>query len=95
MVEAGDEVVGVQGIAGEIGFGLAIQLASVSRGRDYLQSTFAIVLVSRWPGDPGFASPVLFAVGGWMYGVVGVQGIDEEIMVQKAVISEAGLGNVS
>jgi len=31
MVEAGDEVVGVQGIAGEIGFGLAIQLASVSR----------------------------------------------------------------
>jgi len=44
---------------------------------------------------PGLASPVIFMVGSWMYGVVGVQGIDEEIMVQKAVISEAGLGNVS
>ena len=57
MVEAGDEVVGVQGIAGEIGFGLAIQLASVSRTGDYPRSTFAIALVSRRPGDPGFGFP--------------------------------------
>ncbi|MCX6698392.1 MAG: hypothetical protein NTV68_00465 [Methanomicrobiales archaeon] len=50
----GDEVEEVQGIAGEIGLGPAIQLATVSRAGDYPQSTFAIALVHRWPGDPGF-----------------------------------------
>jgi hypothetical protein len=35
----------------------------------YPQSTFAITLVSRRPVDHGFASPVLFVIGGWMYGV--------------------------
>ncbi|MEI6842112.1 MAG: hypothetical protein WCK53_12655 [Methanomicrobiales archaeon] len=64
-----DEGVGVQGNAGEIGLGLMIELATVSRAGDYPRPTFAIVLVRRRPVDHGFASPVLFSVCGWMYGV--------------------------
>jgi hypothetical protein len=31
------------------------------------RSTFAISLSCCRPVDPGFASPVLFVIGGWMY----------------------------
>jgi len=40
---------------------------SVLRLRLSPGSTFSITLVSRRPGDSGFASPVPFVVGGWMY----------------------------
>ncbi|MCX6698380.1 MAG: hypothetical protein NTV68_00405 [Methanomicrobiales archaeon] len=56
-LEAGDEGVRVQGIAGDIELDPAIQLATVSRANDYPRSTFTIVLVSRRLGDPGFVLP--------------------------------------
>ena len=48
-----------------------IQLArpDVLRLRLSPGSTFSILFVSRRPVDPGFASPVLFVIGGWMYRV--------------------------
>ena len=68
------------------------------------QSTITITLVSRRPGDQGFASPVLFVIGGWLYmegrmveagdEVVGVQGIAGEIgfglAIQLASVSRTG-----
>ena len=39
------------------------------------QSTIAISFVSRRPVDHGFASPVLFVIGGWMY----MEGRKEEV----------------
>ncbi|MCX6698377.1 MAG: hypothetical protein NTV68_00390 [Methanomicrobiales archaeon] len=53
-----DEGVRVQGDCREkLGEALAIPLATVSRASDYPQSTFAIVLLSRRPVDPGFGFP--------------------------------------
>jgi hypothetical protein len=48
-----------------------------------LRCISAITLVSRRPGDQGFASPVLFVVGGWLY-MEGrmVEAWDEEEAVQ-------------
>ena len=59
----------MQGIAGEIGLGPAIKLASVSRDRDYPRSTFAITFFSLQLGDPGFGFPRDFH--GWQLDVRG------------------------
>ena len=59
----GRRVVGCRGLLGDIGLGLMIQLATVSRAGDYPRSTFAITLVSRRPVDPRFCFPR--AVRGW------------------------------
>ncbi|MCX6698387.1 MAG: hypothetical protein NTV68_00440 [Methanomicrobiales archaeon] len=64
------EVAEVQGIAGDIGLGPATVLARVSRAGDgpsnvLVRSHSLAVGLSIL----GFASPVLFVVGGWMDGV--------------------------
>jgi len=48
-----------------------------------LRCISTITFVSRRPGDPGLASPLLFVVGGWLY-MEGrmVEAWDEEEAVQ-------------
>ena len=59
-------VVGVQGIAGDIGLGLVIKLATVSRAAIIPVQPLRSHSLAVGLSIPGLAFPVLFAVGGWM-----------------------------